>query len=102
MYLRNSNLAHVRPVSSDSAAASAHRRRTDLGRFELFCLEFLVTPFSLLLDHTDCTVTSSLQVRRAGCSASPDEAPSAWLLCYSRRSALRFCKLLLQGLNGLG
>lgn len=40
------------------------RRKTDLGRFELFCLEFRLQPFSLLLNHTDCTVTSSLQVWR--------------------------------------
>jgi hypothetical protein len=37
-------------------------RKTDLGRFELFCLEFRLQPFSLLLNHADCTVTSSLQL----------------------------------------
>lgn len=37
-------------------------RRTDLGRFELFCWEFREPPFSLLVDHRDCAVTSSLQL----------------------------------------
>ncbi len=38
------------------------RRTLDLGRFELFRMQFNEPPLSLLLDHRDALPTSALQV----------------------------------------
>ena len=54
------------------------RRTLDLGRFELFRMQFNEPPFSLLLDHRDSLPTSALQV---------------WPMTWLAFKALKMCAL---------
>lgn len=49
-------------LSDASTLSRFFGRFTDIGRFELFRLQFNEPPFSLLLDHIDSKVTSSLKL----------------------------------------
>lgn len=55
------------------------RRTLDLGRFELFRMQFNEPPLSLLLDHQDALPTSALQV---------------WPMTWLAFTALIMCALL--------
>ena len=74
----------------------------DLGRFELFRWQFNQPPFSLLLDHTDRCITSSLSVGMSGAAVSIHlhrlTMPSKWVCClYLAPSDILLCVALQLG-----